>query len=141
MGDTNTTLTSTFKPGALGLGLDHVTGRVRNVRQGGQADLLGVKAGMHLLLVENDAYTEALLAQKANGTGEFNVTFRSAASPTLTMVFKPGSLGLAIDQATGMVKTVRKDAQAHLLGVTAGMSVLSIDNEVYTETLLDSKIG
>lgn len=56
---------------------------------------------------------------------------------TLSVRFRPGSLGLCLDPATGVVTGVKEDSQAKQNGVKANMAVAKVNDIMYSKKLLD----
>lgn len=60
-----------------------------------------------------------------------------SAPSTVSVRFEPGSLGLRLDSATGVVIGVKADAQAARKGVDVNMVLEKVNGLMYTKDLLD----
>merc|ERR1712203_359893 len=60
---------------------------------------------------------------------------------TITVVFRPGRIGVGGNPSTGVVTEVEEDTQAEHLGVTIGMRFLAINDKAFTADLLDEKVA
>lgn len=59
----------------------------------------------------------------------------------LAVIFAPGDVGLVADWTTGEVFSIDEGCQAQQHGVKAGMFIKAVDDEPYSEALLDERIA
>jgi len=59
----------------------------------------------------------------------------------MTVMFRPGKLGMTADWETGVIERVEDVGQAQTLGVKPGMCLRAIDTIPYSEDLLDERIA
>jgi len=75
-----------------------------------------------------------------NGTGQESREDQNGqrAPRSVSFKFEPGRLGIKAVWATGEVEGVSKDAQADHLGIEQGWKITHVDNEPYSEDVLDA---
>jgi len=93
-------------------------------------------------------YDQSTVTISADSKQEEYSAFESPRSQYITIKFDPGRLGLNLGcwsggfngECTGLITEVSKNGQAENLGVQVGWKITLIDNEPYSEKLLDSSI-
>lgn len=118
--------------------IDLETGRVLKVHAESQAERMAVRGGMVMERIGGFAYSSKLLQIYIGGQHPYTVTFQSEeAVALLTRTFKPGTLGLDVEETSGCVGAVTDRGQAQCHGVETGMVIHNIDGYAFTLGLLD----
>merc|ERR1712211_172555 len=88
--------------------------------------------------LEHSAYSAERLHSLIAGLHPYMVTFRNGGEvKLLTLSFKPGPLGIDIEEQSGCVGGVHEHGQARNLGVEEGMVLHNIDGFAFTLEVLD----
>jgi predicted metalloprotease with PDZ domain len=124
----------TLKPGSVGMGFVP-NGVISKVVAGSQAEEKGLKVGMQILTVDGEPFTGSLIMERIKGDKDYKITFEVDISITL----KPGRVGLSFLK-NGMITKVSEGSQAYEKGIKEGMQILSIDEEVFADSLLHERI-
>jgi predicted metalloprotease with PDZ domain len=124
----------TLKPGSVGMSFVP-NGVISKVVAGSQAEEKGLKVGMQILTVDGEPFTGSLIMERINGDKDYKITFEVDISITL----KPGRVGLSFIK-NGMITKVSEGSQAYEKGIKEGMQILSIDEEVFADSLLHERI-
>jgi len=124
----------TLKPGSVGVGFVP-NGVISKVVAGSQAEEKGLKVGMQILTVDGEPFTGPLIMERIKGDKDYKITFEVDISITL----KPGRVGMSFLK-NGMITKVSEGSQAYEKGIKEGMQILSIDEEVFADSLLHERI-
>jgi hypothetical protein len=65
----------TFKPGNLGINYTCDSGKVINIKPGGQAESAGVKVGMYMLSIADSGYSMDTFKTASNGPKDYQIVF------------------------------------------------------------------
>lgn len=122
--------------GAQRLGISWDNNTVTEVVPGTQAAQQNVQVGWQIVSVDNDSMwmQSNRLLTRARQPGQFSIVFNTVPAPNYRVLnFKTGvGIGVDFNQTNGMVTSCRAGSQAQTMGVQPGWTMLSVNNEKWS---------
>jgi hypothetical protein len=134
------------------MNIDHKSGLVQIVHQGGQPERLGVESGWRFHMIDGEEYSWELLKNRCGGLRNYTVAF--VADNKKTLEFHPAGqsapptpskrsvrqnttvLGIECWPRSGVIFFVDPNGQGERLGVKTGWKVLRVNGAKYSDDTL-----